>query len=329
MNDLKKLLLRELNKRKYSGMAQYEIEALYAFSRSYISETLTSLEKNNIIIRKNNGKLTKRIWLIEYYPDVIDNYIRIGILKSSEYSLFLSLVNEIKDNKIKIIPYNNTVDLMNAVVNNALEFALSPVFSQIIFSLTNSNILMLGPVSSGGSFIMENNMDNNIFYTSEVSSMMLFTGEFFKRNSDITIRTYSNPLNGSKEFENNGKYIAIWEPYASSIQDRGYKIINDYKSLMDDDPCCFIATNKYYYADNKKFVDDLIWKYKNYNKFDNSILAYISKITKIKKSIIEKSLHNYNFKLKFDLNDMKTYIKKLGIIISDEKLKDMYIDYKN
>lgn len=323
MEDLKKLLLKELKKRKYSGMAQYEIEALYNFSRSYISEALTSMENNNIIIRKNIGKLTKKIWLIDYYPDTIDNYIRIGILKSSEYSLFLSLIIHC-NKKIKIIAYNNTTDLMNAIINNALEFALSPLFSQIIFSLTNNNILMLGPVSSGGSSVIENNINNNIFYTSEISSMMLFAKEFLKTENNVKIKTYNNPLNGLKEFEYNGRYIAIWEPYASYIHEKGYNIVNNYNSLMDNDPCCFISTNKEYYKKNKNFVDNLIKNYKNYDKFDNSILMYISKITKIKKSIVEKSLYNYNFKLKFDLNDMEYYIKKLGIIISDKKLKEIY-----
>ncbi len=324
MNDLKKSLLKELRKRKYSGMAQYEIEALYNFSRSYISETLTFLENDNIIIRKNTGKLTKRIWLPEYYPGIIDNYIRIGILRSSEYSLFLSLVYKINDKKIKIIAYNNTVELMNAIVNNALEFALSPLFSQIIYSLTNNNVLMLAPVSSGGSSIIGKNIKNNTLYTSEISSMMLFTKEFIKAGNDITIKTYDNPLNGLKEFKNNGRYIVIWEPYATYISETGYITVMDYKSLMNGDPCCFISTNKNYYSKNKKFIDDLMIRYKNYDKFDENVLKYISKITKIKKSTVEKSLDNYNFKLEFDLNDLKNYVEKLGIVISDEKLKSIY-----
>ena len=301
-NNLKSILLKELKRKKYNGIAQYEIETLYNFSRSHISETITNLLNENIIVRKTTGKLTKMIWLFDYYPDIIPGYIRIGILKSSEYALFLSMMNEISETdgfKIKILVFNSTAELMEALINNSIELCLSPLFSQFISALIHKNILLLGPVASGGSFILENkNYANNDCYTSKVSSMMLLTKEFIK-SGNTGIKTFDNPAMGIRQFENNeGRYITIWEPYASTIDDK-YVKIKTYGDLLDDYPCCFISTNQNYYMGNAGFVNNLIMKYRSYNHFDEKIIKFISKMTKIKENTIKNSLNNYNYRLKF------------------------------
>ncbi len=268
------------------------------------------------------------IWLFDYYPDIIPGYIRIGILKSSEYVLFLSMMNEISEIdgiKIKLLVFNSTAELMEALINNSIELCLSPLFSQFISALIHKNIVLLGPVASGGSFILENqNYENNYCYTSKISSMMLLTKEFIK-SKNTGIKTFSNPASGIRQFENKeGRYITIWEPYASSLSSN-YVKIKTYSDLMGDEPCCFIATNKNYYSNNTDFINNLIIEYRTYNHFDEKMVKFISRVTKIRENIIKASLNSYNYSQKFTLSEMNNYIKKFGIVLSDKELKNIYI----
>ncbi|WP_162216777.1 MULTISPECIES: hypothetical protein [Acidiplasma] len=326
---LKKIIISELKKRKYNGMAQYEMETLFNFSKSHISETLSEMISKNIIIKKNCGKLIKKIWLKAYYPGHIENYIRIGILKSSEYVKFLSAAFSVADSlnlNIQVISFNNTVDMMNAMENNALEISLSPAVSQIIYAITKDNYFIIGPVASGGSCIFSNDkFDSDQIKTSDISSMMLLSRNFMMLNKYNNISFYKNPKTGMLDFlKFKFRYIAIWEPFASFIECKGRKREKDYHDLLDDRPCCLISAGKEFYSKNNQILESIMNAYKSNENIDGRAVKIISRETSIDYDNVIKSLHRYNYSIKFGIDQLKDYANSMGILLSEEKIKKIF-----
>ncbi|AAT43368.1 hypothetical protein [Picrophilus oshimae] len=315
--DLKSIILRALRSRKYTGMAQYEIEILYNFSRSHISEVLSSMESENIIIRTGDGRLIKRVWLRDYYPGHIDKFIRIGILRSSEYIPLISgIYSMFNDYNIKIIPFDDTVSLMDALKYEALEFAMAPSLSQIMYAMTSDNIKIIGAVASGGSSIIKNSNDDKRLLSSALSSMMIMSREF-ARGKNLEIEFFKNPLRAVKEFKNSG-YISIWEPYSTFLINNGYKKVSSYEDYLDSMPCCMVASNPDFIARNPGVL-----RIKN-GDYNNDILKMFYKITGIGIKNIKESLKNYDFKTDISMETVYGIIEKTGILMDKNKIKNVF-----
>lgn len=334
--DLKGKILRELRKRKENGMSQTEIEQLLGFSRSHVSETLNLLGKEDKIVRRSQGKLIKRIWLKNYFPGYVAGILRVGFLKSSEYTLFLESVLQVAKERaytVELRPYNDVIELVRDLQGNVLEIALSPTFTLILFRLLSENFVIEFPIASGGSSIFLNkSSSSSSCASSESSSMMLFTREYFQEIGLPEIVTFKNPVKAIKGFEDGEyRYITAWEPYRTLLSSKEeYDEISTYAQTLDDLPCCSVAVNSHFNAKEKDFVKMIHERYKSIIKYADSIqpdsesVKELSKATGIERGIIRESLCSYHFMHSFTIDMVKKYLAKVGIIIADDKLEKFF-----
>ncbi len=319
-------IIRELGRRRDRGIAQNEIESLFGFSRSHVSETITKLEKEGKILRRNDENGMKRIWLDDFFPYYRENVIRIGFLKSSEYIPFLSTVSSISESmniRLLLIDYNDSIKMMDDLNRGIIEIAMAPLFTQIVYAVSNSDIKIIGAVASGGSCILENEKaDADICASTESSSMMLIMREFLKKNGEHEVRNFRYPkkaLNMLKESKI--RYLAIWEPYVSAA---GGKIAMKYDEAMDGFPCCAISVKR---QNSERGIIKMIMKdYMKYSarKTDKRIELYFSRITGVRTDTVRKSLENYNFRPIFNSQVVKKYLAFTGFMLSDDKIHDIF-----
>jgi len=319
-------LIRELRRRGPIGIDQYEIEELMGFSKSTASEALSKLEAEGIIARRQISGRSKRVWLREFIPYRDPEMIRIGCLKSTEYAGFLSAAKDYCENKgIKAVIrfYNDATSILHDLSTGTLEFGLSPIFTETLFALSRHDIVIAGPVASGGSGIFENPAScENIVATSESTSMMLLSREFRRREGDVKITIFSDPIKASDGFRaGDFRYIAIWEPYASVI---GANKLYDYSDLMDTFPCCGIAVSsgRSKDADLKSIIDA-------YRETDveirSDVIDMLSKATRCSKRAVMNSLGSYNFKLKYDMQTILRYMDFIGYPASEDAIKKVFL----
>ncbi|WP_297215247.1 hypothetical protein [Thermoplasma sp.] len=323
---LRNTLIRELKRRKSIGVDQYEIEELMGFSKSTASEALSKLEAEGMIVRRKIAGKSKRVWLREYYPYYDPSIIRIGCLRSTEYARFLSIAmdyGERTGTRIMIRFYNDAGSLLQDISSGTLEFALAPIFTETLFALSQHNIVVVGPVASGGSGIFENPASSSsLIATSESTSMMLLSREFQKKHQNAKLVVFNDPVKARKDFEaGNFRYIAIWEPYASAID--GNKVY-DYSDLMDSFPCCGISVPADRYKNGR--LADVVSIYKNSEaSIRSDIIDLLAKATKVGKGLVKKSLESYNFHLKYDMHSMMEYMDFIGYPTAEEAIKKVFL----
>lgn len=332
---LKSQLTKELKKRKGNGIAQNEIELLYGYSRSYISETLNKMESDSEIIRKTEGKLIKRVWLREYYPGVVERYLRIGFLKSTEYIPLLkatSIVAEVNGIELNLKLYDDAVEMMKDLEQKTLDLALSPIFTQILFSLTSKGVFIVGTVATGGSAILENEKStNDLCASSESSSMILLMRQHFG-NGKYEIKTIKNPVKASSEFlSNKYRYMAIWEPYVTSLErNKSIREVANYDEVLGELPCCGISTNEALFRKVSPLLTSIMSKYRELAKKNalpgdlEELIVKLARAYKTSKSDIEESLSKYDFLPKYSLEMVEEYLEYLGLTISHDTINRIF-----
>ncbi len=319
-------IIHELKRRRDRGIAQNEIESLFGFSRSHVSETISKLEKEGKILRRNDENGMNRIWLDNFFPYYRENIIRIGFLKSSEYIPFLSVASNISESvniKLLLIDYNDSIKMMDDLNRGIIEIALAPLFTQIVYAVSNNDIKIIGAVASGGSCILENEKaDADICASTESSSMMLIMREFLKKNGEHRVKNFRYPKKALDMLkESRIKYLAIWEPYMSAA---GETVAMKYDEAMNGFPCCAVSAKK---QNSERSIVKMIMKgYMKYNARDTDthIELYFSKITGIRIEIVRKSLESYNFRPIFNSEIVKKYLAFTGFILSDDKIHDIF-----
>ncbi|MGC8608994.1 MAG: hypothetical protein ACP5UV_03880 [Thermoplasmata archaeon] len=319
-------IIFELRRRRGKGIAQSEMESLFGFSRSHVSETISKLEKSGKIISRNDENNLRRIWLTEFFPYYMDNVLRIGFLKSSEYIPFISTAADIAELygiSLLMEDYSDAMLMMDDLNDGLIEIALAPFFTQMLYSVSNSNVKITGAVSSGGSCVIENqDATNDICASTESSSMMLIMREFLKKTGDRKVKNFRDPGRALGMFrESRIRFLAIWEPYLSKA---GGKIAMNYGEAMDSFPCCTVALKKE--MTEKKIIEAIMSRYLKGSEvvIDQNVLIKFSKITRIDVETIRRSLESYNFSPKFDYETVKNYLKFTGMMLSDDKLKSIF-----
>ena len=317
-------------------MSQTEVELHFGYSRSHVSETLNLLESQGKIIRKSEGRLIKRIWLRTFYPGYTTGVVRAGFLKSSEYVPFLeALVQSGKTHgySVEMNAYDDVIELVKDLRNDVLEIALAPTFTLILSRLLSEKFVIYSPVASGGSSIFKCRESTSRSCASpESSSMMLFTREYFPTDRFPEISTFKDPLKAVRDFENGKyKYITAWEPYRTSLSDLGkHAEVGKYSDVLNDLPCCSAALNSKFLSHEKKFMNDvrklhetIIGDLDQISENSASVVK-ISKVTKMEKQVITRSLKSYHFLSRFTDEMIRRYLTKIGIIIPNDRVRTFF-----
>jgi len=303
---LENKILKLLEDVKYEGILQSEIVKKLKASKSRVSEILKILENHGVIVRNIEAGKSYRVWLTRYYPH--GDRLRVGILKSTEYSVLISAVDA------DFIVYENAIDLTRDLIMNRVDLAASPLITQVLFGIMMKNIRIFDVVAENGSGIVFGEGKGS-FGTSEMSAMEINLKAVRDEIPIKQVEYYSSP---EKMIEDLSRLegIAIWEPYISMIEKE--KVY--FKEIIGDTPCCTIAVNEIAIKKKEEMINELLDKLRkcriDFKKVSN-VLGFNEKLTK-------NSIKNYNFNPDYSLDEIIRYLKRGGIDLSRESLVKLF-----
>ncbi len=334
--DARKLLLKELGKRKHDGIYQREFEVISGFSKSHISETLTTMEKEGRVIRNGFAGPGNRIWLPRYFPRYRDGFMRIGMLRSSEYSratLAIERYCKEKDIEANFYVYDSVSSLLVDQSYGVLEITMAPVVAQLMYAFTRRNILICDFIASQGSALLSNlNVKTNVLATTEPSSMMLLAREAFQRDPEAIISRYEDPCVAVKNFLD-GKFgkLAIWEPYVTELT-RNSNFVQSltYRELLGSIPCCSMAFSEQFLDGGRQYAMEILeenrqWRHTELSEADFKRARKLIKTKCVSTQSFDESVSHYDFDLKFDRETIMNYLEKSKLPFSFDTIKDRLI----
>lgn len=332
LNRTESAITNLLQSRMEMGVWQSELESMFGFSKSNISETVKSMESRGLVVRRKEGNVLNRAWLTEYFPGNLEGVLRIGILRSSEYLPALMIIERIcMERKIKpmVRTFKSSVKMLECLSLGSLELAMAPAMTQIIYASIRIDIRFLSSIATGGSSIYENTKsESNLCSGSEISTMALMTRKFLERLPEVTYVTYENAEDGISDFlGGKSRYIAVWEPYCSYLENQeGIRKIYDYSELLGNHPCCILSYNVKNAGTHKDIHEEFKSKYGTYcdtaEKESPALLAS-GILGEDYKEFIEDSLKHYKFVWLLGLNNLRDLASDAGISVSDGKLESL------
>ncbi|MGC8505315.1 MAG: hypothetical protein ACP5NK_01200 [Thermoplasmata archaeon] len=335
--DFREIVFDTLFQRKGSGITQRELELLYGYSKSYISDVLGELEAKGQIVRREEWGNTKRVWASEYFPHFRSGIIRAGALKSTEYVPFFSFLrNFCLENgySLKIIPYNDLHSLMDDQCSGLLEISCAPLLAQIMFSMVNGNIAIGGAIASGGSCIIENRIvETDSFATTESSSMILITRGFLSEHHGVSVVPFTDPFKAMEDFlKGIYRYISMWEPFASQIMKRSKNTlkVTSFSDMLDSLPCCSFAFSAEFLSHEEKTISRIRSGYEKYDRgsLSGDEIFSICKdlsLTGIGRDILVDSLKNYNFDCSLGTDILRNYLEKAQLPFTESAVLKVFL----
>ncbi|MCS7143468.1 MAG: winged helix-turn-helix transcriptional regulator [Archaeoglobaceae archaeon] len=277
---------------KENGELQSEISRKLNLSKSTVSEILSAMEEQKIIVRSEVSPKSYRVWLTKYFPQPLEGALRIGILKASEYARVVSA-----GKKLGAIfrVYRNGIEATKDLVHGVVDIVASPFVTQAFFGVLMKNITIFRPVAMNGSGVAFSN--GKEFGCSEFSTMERILRKFMKaRGINERIRFFNSPEEMVSELSNL-RGIAIWEPYLSLISEN----IEYFNSVLGDFVCCSLAVNNEFLDKNRDLFEDFLVEYEKSDPKEG--VEELAELIGFSKELIAKSLHSYNFNVDFkDLN---------------------------
>ena len=301
-------ILQILEKRKFDGILQAELPKILDASKSRISEVLSILEKQGIIVRRKEAGKNLKVWLKEYS----EGSTKIGILRAVEYAKLVSA------GEYSFIIYRNAIDLTRDLALGRIDIGASPLVTQIMFGVMMKTIKIKRVVAENGSGIVYGDSNNKIFATTEMSAMEMNLRAVKNKLGIEGFRYCQSPeclISSLSEVEG----IAIWEPYFSSLNRD--KI--PFSELEGDYPCCTLAFNTDYLYRNFESVRSLLKDFER-SKID---IAKVSSIFDFREYEIKTALKSYRFNPRYEFEDLVEYMKKGGLEISPESLSTVFDDF--
>lgn len=325
--NLNRSIIKILNEEREKGVLQAEMENKLKFSRSYISESLKNLERGGKIIVKSISKRMRRIWLADYFPGIAENQVRIGILRSSEYTLHLSALMKILEEQGKTVivrVYENTSLLLRDLDSSILEIIMAPFYPSLLHSLIYGNPI-IAPVASGGSAIISKGSER-ICYVSETSTMAKLAQLYVSRREGIELVSLGSMEKNIKAFLSSGGLITLWEPYLTRIiSEHEVKKEAGYEEILGRVPCCVITFNNLYYKSNLQLARDISEMepdIKDIENPDNIYLARISIILGFTHDIIADSIKSYSFFKRY--SRFPDDSKEIGIYLTENQRSKIF-----
>ncbi|MEM0154991.1 MAG: hypothetical protein QW597_00070 [Thermoplasmataceae archaeon] len=328
---MKDILTAELNKRREDGILQSEIESLFGFSRAHVSETLSDMEASEKIISRREGKLIRKIWSAEFFPFPIQDKIRIGLLRSSEYIHYTAAaLNVCESHKLEPILrfFNSSSDVLDSLIAGSIEIALAPLYTQIMYSVVTRKTKIATSIASGGSSIFRNgNTESQKLGTSDTSTMILLSMAF-RGKLDENLEIYTDPDVALDNIRRGVYgYITIWEPYCTILRNqKRFEEIATYENVLGDMPCCVSSIRNSTDESIKKIISEID---KLYDSGGEAMSEYVQKAIKLfslklvlSGETLVESMKSYHKCKRIDRNQIVSYMDLLRIPVSP-----MMIDY--
>ena len=331
----KEKILELLEKSGEEGILQSEIVHNLKLSKSTVSEILSQLEKEERIFRKLVSGRSMRVWLRKNVPFSMEGYIRIGILKATEYAAVVKAAKEVSRGNVDVRVYGDAISLTRDAVYNRIDIAASPLVTQTLFGVLHKNLRILRKVAEGGSGIVYGGPSNGIYGTTEMSTMEMNIKSVREVFQVRQLRYFRSPENMVRSFlEGELEGIAIWEPHLTWLEREGYRVM-PFSQLIGNFPCCSLAANLNALQVNSELIHDFLSLYDSMVSEIRNLLksevteelvryaADIAEVLGVEPELAGHSLKRYTFDGKLSAEAVAEFLRKWGMNISVESLKEI------
>jgi predicted transcriptional regulator len=329
------LILEILEKSEGGEIYQSELVRKIGFSKSRVSEVLSSLEKDGLISKIPLGKnfrvvatkRSKETFSHNKKSRSVTKILRLGMIRASEYPFVLPFEKDLREKMgimLRFQIYENGTDLSRDLSLLRLDLGIAPVLTHFVFYSIGSPIKMIAPAGSGGAAILAKKPRVHAADNFEVATTKLSTMELMLRSSinkgDIprssNIHYYRSPkrmIDAVLSGEVDG--ACIWEPYSTILQrKRGFKRLFEYEDESEDHVCCAIAAGNHIKLDvlyriGRTFSGSV----DKYRKNPEAYLAPYSNFMRFDQKLTEIASKEYGYPSELDYHKLARQFNSAGI----------------
>lgn len=330
----KEKIINFLMKKGAEGALQSEVPKKLGLSKSTVSEILSDLEDEGIIVREKAAGKSYRVWFFRFAPKPIEGVIRIGVLRASEYPHALMAAKKLEDVKVYVEVFDDAQELTKALSMFQIDLAFSPFITQTLFALLLKSIKIHCIAAYNGSgIVLKRSLEKaETFATSELSAMesnlKLFLEQFGLNVADLTFKYFASPEDMIEKFSScEVDALAIWEPYFTALKSK-YKCV-EFREIIGDFPCCSLASNILFYRHNRSILKEYLDGLKKSVEEIEEKKEYAAKLVANKmgfnEKLVMKSFDSYMFSASLSKEDFE-YLEKYGIKLTKESMKKILGD---
>lgn len=276
-------IISQLELAKERGILQSEIAKIVNLSKSTVSDILSELEEEGLIVREEISQKSYRVWLAKYYPGAIKGVVRVGILKASEYGKVVHAGEKVGA-IFKV--YRNALEATKDLVHGVTDIVASPFVTQAFFGVLMKNIKIFRVVAMNGSGVVLSN--GKRFGCSEFSTMERMLRRYLRvKNLREDLKFFDSPEDMISELKDL-RGIAIWEPYLSN-----FERVERFEEVIGDFVCCSLAVNKNFLEKNPDIFESFVDEYDRSKPIQG--VKKLAEIIGMPEDIVRKSLGSYSF----------------------------------
>ncbi|MCS7098851.1 MAG: MarR family transcriptional regulator [Sulfolobales archaeon] len=224
---IRERILRILEEAGKDGLSQGELVEESGYSKSWVSEVLRELEKRGLVARVPGPGKTKRVVLSKYLDPSIGRTIRIGLVRASEYIYLPNFIKHLKTYgyEVELVLFGNVSDATSALARADVHLSITPLYTQAAYRALGASIRTYRGGALGGASLIYRNLGGRTLSsrasTMEIAAIAIHKALHYEMPE---IAYYDKPERGVEAFIRGGAdAIAIWEPYASELENLGFR----------------------------------------------------------------------------------------------------------
>jgi predicted transcriptional regulator len=309
------------------------------YSKSRVSEVLSSMEEKGLISRNHLGKNCKIAPVIgednysgrktsrtraDDKKEKIKGHLTLGLIRASEYPfiiVFEKLLRQRFGIKLQPIVYENGLRLSRDLSQFKIDLGIAPVVTHFVFFSTGSPIKMIAPAGSGGASILARSSadlgGSLTIATTKLSTMELRLRSCMNRGDvsrDSRVQYYQSPkrmidavLRGEVDA------TCIWEPYGTQLKRnrKMKKLIN-----CEDEPCCALAAGNYLEPTLAEQIASVFREsIEAFQRNPESCFPAYSNLMRFDEKLARVSSKEYGHPLELDSSKLASQFERAGIMI--------------
>ncbi|MEM4831934.1 MAG: MarR family transcriptional regulator [Thermosphaera sp.] len=328
-SEIRDKLLKMLESYGRSGVSQGELVEESGYSKSWVSEVLKELESRGLIARVPGPGKTKRVVLTKYLDPSVGKTIRIGLVRASEYLYLPSFLSHLKSfgYEVELVLYGNVSDATAALARGEVHLTISPIYTQAVYRALGAPIKTFHGGALGGASLVYRRLGGRVLSsrasTMEIAALAIHKAAGYEVPE---LHYYKTPEEGVRVFKQGGAdAIAIWEPYASELEGRGYKRAR-LVDLIGDYYCCTLSKHENLSSEVSEHVRES-WEKALAEARAGKIRRGSLQMIGIESSAVEKAAREYNYveEIRWD------YIKKAlsytaGFLLNQTTVRELLED---
>ncbi|MEM2413667.1 MAG: MarR family transcriptional regulator, partial [Sulfolobales archaeon] len=295
--EIRDRLLKILESYGRDGVSQGELVEESGYSKSWVSEVLKELESRGLIARVPGPGKTKRVVLSKYLDPSVGKTIRIGLVRASEYLYLPNFFSHLRSfgYEVELVLYGNVSEATAALARAEVHLSISPIYTQAVYRALGAPIKTFHGGALGGASLIYRHLGGKVL-SSRASTMEIAAIALHKATGyEIPeLHYYKTPEEGVRAFIQGGAdAIAIWEPYASELEGRGYRRVR-LAEYIGDYYCCTLSKHENLSNEVSKHVKES-WERALAEAKAGKIYRDSLQVIGIDSSVVEKAIKEYKY----------------------------------